>query len=85
MKDSRTILSKAAKRMVRAFQLYQNGEDTLAVAKRLLLLHRMLKKVRSALIREQLQALLTKPTLDQKDQDTIEELFGAMIQKGSRH
>lgn len=75
MKDSRTILKKAARQIDTALHRYENREDKLAVAKRLIRLHRVLAKARSALIRERVEAILAKPTLDRKDEETLEELL----------
>jgi hypothetical protein len=86
MKDSQTNLEKALRGLDEALRRYEHRrEDTLSVAKRLLRLQRMLGKARSALLREQLEAILAKPTLNQKDKETVEELFGAMLGKRSHH
>ena len=85
MKDCRAILKKAAKQMDEALQRYENGEDTLTVAKRVRRVRRVVAEAGSALIRERVEAILAKPTLDRKDKETLEELLMAMIQNRSHH
>jgi hypothetical protein len=58
-----------------ALHLYQSGEDTLTVAKQLVRLHHMLLETRSALIQEQVEALLAQPTLDQTDTEILKKLL----------
>jgi hypothetical protein len=75
MKDSRTIINKAERRMDKTFHLYEKGADTLTVAKPLIRLHRMLAKARSVLIREQVERILAKSTLERQDEETLKELL----------
>jgi hypothetical protein len=58
-----------------ALHLYQGGEDKLTVAKQLLRLQRLLLQARSALIQEQVEAILDRPTLDRKDTEILKKLL----------
>ena len=75
MKDTKITLRKALRHMNKAFHLYQGGEDALTVAKQLIRLHRTLTEVRSGLLREQVEAILTRPTLDQTDTEILKKLL----------
>jgi hypothetical protein len=83
MKNSQMILSKAARDMDEALQRYENGEDTLAVAKRVRDVHRVVAEAGSTLIRERVEAILAKPGLAKKDKEILQELFAAMIRERS--
>ena len=85
MKDSRTIINKAIRGLDEALQRYENGEDTLTVAKRLRGVHRVVAEAGSTLIRERVEAILAKPGLEQKDEEILQELFAAMIRDRFRH
>jgi hypothetical protein len=61
--------------MDKALHLYESGEDRLSVAKQLLRLQRTLAGARSALIREQVDAMLAQPTLDQTDTEILKQLL----------
>jgi hypothetical protein len=61
--------------MDKALHLYESEEDTLTVAKQVIRLHRALAEARSALIREQVEAILARPTLERKDINTLNELL----------
>jgi hypothetical protein len=84
--DSTTIIDKAIRDLDEALQRYENREeDTLAVAKRVRGVHRVLAEARSTLIRERVEAILAKPGLEKKDEEILQELFAAMIRNRSPH
>jgi hypothetical protein len=61
--------------MDKALHRYQSGEDPLIIAKQLLQLHRTLLQAKSTLIQEQVEAVLARPTLDQKDTEILKKLL----------
>jgi hypothetical protein len=83
MKDSRTIINQAIRDLDEALQRYENREDTLAVAKRLRDVHRMVAEARRTLIREWVEAIVAKSGLNKKDKEILQELFAAMIRERS--
>lgn len=75
MKDTKITLCKALSHMDKALNRYQSAEDPLTVAKQLLRLQRRLTKIRSALIQEQVEATLARPTLERKDIEILKKLL----------
>jgi hypothetical protein len=61
--------------MDKALRHYRSAEDPLTVAKQLLRLQRRLTKIRSALIQEQVEATLARPTLERKDIEILKKLL----------
>jgi hypothetical protein len=61
--------------MSEALHRYQSKEDALTVAKQLIGLHRTLAEARSALIREQVEAILAQPTLERTDAEILNKLL----------
>ena len=67
--------------MNEALRRYENGEASLAVAKRVRDVHRVVAEAGSTLIRERVEAILAKPGLAKKDDEILQELFAAMIRE----
>jgi hypothetical protein len=65
--------------MDKALHLYKDGEDALTVERQLIRLHRTLAEARSALIQEQVDAILARPTLDQTDTEILKKLLGLKL------